>query len=109
MPQSCLQELPTCLSTLYNQKYLELPYNELLSKCSEVYNSLTVDVEQASRLEELIRKQAKSKLWFRYRAGRVTASRFKAAASTNVAQPSQSLVKAICYPESQQFKSSATW
>ena len=25
VPQSCLQELPTCLSTLYNAKYLDLP------------------------------------------------------------------------------------
>ena len=34
------------------------------------------------------------------RAGRVTASRFKATASRNVAQSSQSLVKAVCYHES---------
>ena len=109
VPQSCLQELPKCLSTLYNGKYLDLPYHELLSKCVEVYDTLHASAEQVTKLEELTRKQANSKLWFRYRAGRVTASRFKAATSTNVAQPSQSLVKAICYPKSQQFKSSATW
>ena len=39
-----------------------------------------------------------------------TASRLKAAVSTNIAQPSQSLIKAVCYPESVCFKSdSTTW
>ena len=39
---------------------------------------------------------------------RVTASRLKAAVCTNVAQPSQSLIKGICYPEGTSFISKAT-
>ena len=40
----------------------------------------------------------------------MTASRLKAAVSTNIAQPSQSLIKAVCYPESVCFKfDSTTW
>ena len=53
-------------------------------------------------------EQTKSKMWFSQRAGRITASRFKAAARTDVNQPSQSLIKYICYPESLHFKSKAT-
>ena len=60
------------------------------------------------QIEERTRKQAKSKIWFQQRAGRVTASRLKAAVVTNIAQPSQSLIKAVCYPESTCFKSDAT-
>ena len=108
IPKSCTQELPLCLSSLYDAQYLDLSYHELIAKSLEVYDSIAVDVDQAVRLEEVTKKQSKSKLWFRFRAGRVTASRFKAAASTNVAQPSQSLIKQICYPESQQFKTAAT-
>jgi len=60
VPQNCLQELPTYLSTFYDAKYKD--YHELLSKSSEVYDSLNVDAEQAMKLEELTRKQANSKL-----------------------------------------------
>ena len=90
-------------------KYLELPYHELIAKSSEVYASITVTAEQAIKLEEVTRKQLNSKTWFPFCAGRITASRFKAAASANVSEPSQSLIKQIRYPESQKFKTSATW
>lgn len=109
IPKSCTKELPLCLPSMYDAKYLDLKYHELIAKSAEVYSSITITAEQAVRLEEITRKQSNSKTWFRFRAGRVTASKFKAAASTNVAQPSQSLIKQICYPESQQFKTSATW
>ena len=56
--------------------------------------------EQAQKLEEATRNLHQSKLWFKYRAGRVTASHLKAAVHTDVTQPSQSLIKQICYPES---------
>ena len=64
--------------------------------------------EQATALERLTRDQAKSKTWFKHRAGRVTASRFKAACSTDPHQPAQSLIKSICYPEAYKFTVAAT-
>ena len=48
------------------------------------------------------------KYWFCYRAGRVTASKLKAAACTNLAQPSLSLIKTVCYPERHKFHTQAT-
>ena len=91
------------------RKYLELPYyHELITKSAEVYGTTSVSVEQAVKVGRSYKK-TNSRKWFHHHAGRVTASRFKAAASTNVAQLSKSLIKQICYPESQQFKSSATW
>ena len=38
----------------------------------------------------------------------MTASRFKAAVCTDLTQPSQSLLKTICYPESYKFSNAAT-
>ena len=58
------------------------------------------------QIEESTLEQAQSKIWFQQRAGRVTASRLKAAVVTNTA--SQSLMNAVCYPESLSFKSEAT-
>jgi len=59
-------------------------------------------------VEENTREQSNSKTWFRQRAARITASKFKAAVRTDLTQPSQSLIKVACYPESNHFKSKAT-
>ena len=69
---------------------------------------MTITEQQAKHLEEATRGQADSKTWFQYRPGRVTASKFKAAAHTNKSSPSQSLIKTNCYPESHKFTSEAT-
>ena len=69
---------------------------------------MTVTSEEASNVEENTRGQSSSKLWFQQRAGRVTASRLKAATRTDVKEPSKSLIRSICYPESTQFGSKAT-
>ena len=69
-----------------------------LGCCSD----LVLDIEVSTH------EQAHSKAWFRFRAGRVTASRFKAAVHTDLSQPSRSLIKSICYPESLKFSSKAT-
>ena len=45
------------------------------------------------------RSQAKSILWFEYRAGKVTASFMKSVCHTDSANPAWSLVKSICYTE----------
>ena len=52
--------------------------------------------------------QSQIYMWYKYRAGRVTASRMKAVCHTNNASPSQTLVKSICYPEAFSFTSKQT-
>ena len=73
-----------------------------------MFETYTITADVAKHIEEKTRDQAQSKLWFQQRAGRVTASRLKAAVCTNITQPSHSLIKAVCYPESTRFKSNAT-
>ena len=65
-------------------------------------------VKEAETVEEATRDQADSKVWFEQRAGRVTASEFKAACSTNPDKPSKSLIKMICYPGAHHFSNAAT-
>ena len=109
VPESETGILPPTLSSLFNEEFLELSYLELLKTCEESFASIRVTQQQAKHLEAVTRRQADSKIWFHYRAGRVTASKFKAAAHTNKSSPSQSLIKkAICYPESHIFTSEAT-
>ena len=100
--------LPKPLTELYRKSYTTLPYHTLLEKCDEIYEAYYITSELAQSIEEMTRSQAKSKLWFQQRAGRVTASKLKAVISSATSQPSQSLIKAVCYPESACFKSKAT-
>ena len=77
-------------------------------KCEEAFNNLAVTGEQAQALEKATRGQSLSKLWFQHRAGRITASMLKFSVHTDITQPSQSLIKKICYQESYKFSSQAT-
>ncbi|WAR00308.1 hypothetical protein MAR_024680 [Mya arenaria] len=84
------------LTKLRDVKCDDINYKELTDKCAGI--SVDCSKQQADNVEEETRGQAQSKLWQRYRAGRVTASKAKAVSSTNKASPSQSLIKEICYP-----------
>lgn len=84
-----------------------MPYTDLV-KCEDVFQQTTITEQQCKNIEASTRTQAHSKLWFRFRAGRVTASKFKAACHTDLSQPSPSLVKSICYPENCLFTTTAT-
>lgn len=97
---------PTPLQSLYDPKYLTLNYTDLLQVCDST--DIKVSQDMAKAVEEATIQQASSKLWYKFRAGRITASRMKQACHTNFAMPSQSLVKSICYPAAFKFISKAT-
>ena len=89
-----------CVSTisdLFDKKYLDLCYPELLKACHEV--DIKITKEQITQVERDSVTQAKGNSFFRHRAGRIGASQSKAACQTNPAMPSQSLIQSICYPE----------
>ena len=86
------------LSSLFDEKCLELPYNELLEKCEEAFDKIQASTSQTRNNKTATQTQAQLKIWFIYRAGQVTASRFKSAVCTDMSQPSQSPIKTICYP-----------
>ena len=51
------------------------------------------------------REQYKTRMWFNYHAGRITASKMKAVCHTN---PAQGLIKQVCYPQTYNFTSKQT-
>jgi len=106
VPKSSLESFPKPLKSLQQSQYLKLSYNDLLDICESTEIQVTDDMAKA--VEKETRSQSSSKLWYTYRAGRVTASRMKAVCHTNVANPSQSLIKSICYPEAYNFFSKQT-
>lgn len=99
--------LPPLLQGLYEPEYLDLNCIQLLGKVENVCRE-SVSEEQVSHLEELTRGQVKNRQWFKYRAGCITASQLHEASHTNPHQPSLSLVRKVCYPESYRCTTDAT-
>ena len=75
--------LPKLLTELHNPAAMELTYNDLLVKCEDVYDSVTTTFNQAAMVEDRIREQSKSRIWFDQRAGRITASKLGEALHTS--------------------------
>ena len=91
---------------LFETKNLELEYPELLKMCVQV--TLGVSEEHINKVEVSTRDQASGSGFYRHRAGRIGASQCSSAFHTNLAQPSQSLIKTICYPSLYKVNTKAT-
>ena len=90
-----IDHLPKLLQGLFLPAYLESDYTELL-KFAESHLHDEVTPAMVDHLAQLTCKQSKSREWFKYRAGRITASRFREVLHTDCHQPSLSLLKSIC-------------
>ena len=94
------------LTTLYTPQNEELTYTELLHLCENYEFDLSQD--QLCDIAKATVGQHECDEWFAQRAGRITASKMKAAYHTDPAFPSISLIKQICYPHWFRFSSEAT-
>ena len=95
------------MQSIFKPTHLEKAYTELLT-LAERHLHEEVMRAMVDHLEMVTRNQSKSRDWFRYRAGRITASRFRQILHTDPHQPSVSLLKSICYPETHRFSTKAT-
>lgn len=91
---------------LYEKKYLDLSYPDLLQECYKV--DLKLSDKEIKAIERDTVDQGKGGAFFRHRAGRIGASKCRAASHTDPSQPSQSLIKSICYPSIFRFSTAAT-
>ena len=105
-PKALHDNYPKVLTELYDEESSNLSYKNLLEFCNSI--ELKISEQQIRRVEKETRGQYKSPLWFSFRAGRVTASKFKQSVSTSFTNPSISLVKQICYPNKYKFQTAAT-
>ena len=92
------EHLPLPLQTLFQVKYLSFNYFELL-KMSIQYQITSISLEHQQRLASYTRGLSTNKQWYKYRAGRVTASTIYQVIRTDPHRPSVSMIKQICYPE----------
>ena len=108
VPKPVTKPFPTVLTELRDEDTFDMNFAELLDHCKGIAAGISVTQEQAATVEKETREQANSKLWFRFRAGRITASKMKLACCTDPTQPAASLIKAVCYPDRFRFTSKAT-
>lgn len=108
VPKSCYPDLPIVMSNIYDKSLLGADLATLIEVAPHKLLLYTVLPEQQRIVEEMTRQQSESRLWFRMRTGRVTASRFKAASRTCPDSPSKSLILSICHPELGKFSTAAT-
>lgn len=99
-------DLPTSLSCLFRDIYLDYSYDNLLDIGNKI--NISVSEEKILKVEKATRHQSMNVTWFNQRSGRITASKFKAVCRTSVKKPSLSLIKGICYPRKVLFTSKAT-
>ena len=105
-PVAPVNNLPFSLNNLYQAQNEELAYSELIAVCEQI--KLSITEEEVAAIEAATRDQSKNLAWFNQRAGRITASVMKSVCATDPGNPSQSLVKRICYPDENRFFSQAT-
>ncbi|CAL9699753.1 unnamed protein product [Knipowitschia caucasica] len=106
-PEALDKKYPTPLSGLYDETFATTPSEPLLRHCESIFENITMTEEEATNCEADTRAQSKSKKWFTFRTGRITASKMKSVCRSAPDKPSLSLVKDICYP-SKSFSTAAT-
>ena len=79
VPKLSLSSFPQPMTSLRSPANCKLNYPDLLKACDNVCIN---DIAQA--VEKETRKQSRTALWFKFRAGRVTASCMKAICHTDV-------------------------
>jgi len=99
-------ELPKILTEHYDESAQDLEFNELLKKCDAI--EVDVSPAQAAHVEAITRDQSSNRLWFRFRSGRITASRMKGVCHTDPCKPALGLVTNICYPEGNKISTKST-
>ena len=106
IPVSIQPQFPHPFTELHKPIFESLKYDELLDVCELI--EVPISESEARAVQDETVSQFQSKLWFKHRAGRITASRMKAVCRTDYSLPSQSLIKSICYPDQFRFKTKAT-
>ena len=87
---------------LFDKNNLELQFNELLKICQSINIEILffkITEEQSDHVQKDTIAKSSGTNVFKLRTGRIGTSQSKAAAHSDPALPSQSLIQRICYPE----------
>ena len=94
------------ITNLFDETYLQMNYANLLKECQNI--QFRISDAEIQLIERETLNQARESYFYWQSAGRIGASQSKAASHTDPSKPSQSLNKAICYPNVFKFSTAAT-
>ena len=106
IPKYVSYKAPKNVGQLYDPDIEIDNYDDVLMYCDNV--DINVNDEDVKFVLHESKEQSKSALWLSMRAGRVTASMFYGACHIRIEKPALSLLRIICTPQAQCFKSAAT-
>lgn len=90
-----VRKLPIPLTNLMDKKYQKMTDAELATACTKLFpDCLKITDDEVQYLEESTKLQSQCLLWFKYRIGRITASKFAAVQKAR-SPPPMSLIKQI--------------
>ena len=101
-------KLNTIIFNFYKREYEQLKYHELVQLSNKTFLDIKITEDEIKLISDHTKNQSQSSLWFRARAGVITASKFKACCHSNIAMPSKNLIMQICYPSQNKFITKAT-
>lgn len=93
------EKLPKVLTDYYDANLDGFTLEQLRNTVID----FSITKEERDNVERVTRQQSSNEMWWKYRAGRITASQFRAVCKTKIEQPSASLVKTICNPRRKVF------
>ena len=94
------------ITNLFDENYLQMNYANLLQECQNI--QLRISDAEIQMIERETLNQARESSFYQHRAGRIGASQSKEASHADPCQPSESLIKTICYPNVFKFSTAAT-
>lgn len=97
------QVLQLYMVQLFNVNCMSATITELRALADNI--ELRYTAEEIETIERLTKSQRLTKFWYRFRAGRITASLFKRVCRTSIDHPSLSLLKQISDPQDCKFSS----
>ena len=98
-------QFPTEIPTLFDKSKNLKTAEDVMFFCSKV--GLHASEIEVKNLEMNTKGQSSNRLWFRFRAGRITGSVVYDVFHTDISKPSLSVLNRICYPDKCQFFSEA--
>ena len=88
-----MRKLPVPLTSRQNVKYQKMENAALNAVCTDLFlQGLNISEAEAKYLEESTKLQSQCMLWFKYRTGRITASKFARVSRACIHNPPASLV-----------------
>ena len=88
--------VPEPLTDLYDQSIWSYHIHNFSISVKLSLKTIPLLLKWQKNIEKHTQSQSQSKLWFQQRAGRVTASKLKAAVCTDMSQPSINVINKIC-------------